>query len=108
MSPIRFRTRRGRTKTPMTDQELKDLVGSLAEKHATLAEAQQETDRRMRASREETDRQLRETDRFLKEVGKQIGGLGDKFGSFTEGLALPSMTRILREDFGMDVIAPRV
>lgn len=103
----------------MTDQELKDLVASLAEKHAALAESQQETDRRLRESleetdrriresREETDRQLQETGQFLREVGKQIGGLGDKFGSFTEGLALPSMTRILQERFGMQVISPRV
>lgn len=74
----------------MTDEELKDLVGSLAE------------------SQRETDRQLRETDRQVKELGRQIGGLGDKFGSFTEGLALPSMSRILTQRFGMDVIAPRV
>ena len=99
----------------MTDQELKDLVASLADKHAMLAdkhaaltEEQQKTERQWRESREETERQWRETGQFLKEVGKQLGGLGEKFGSFTEGLALPSMTRILRQDFGMDVVSPRV
>ena len=46
----------------MTDEELKELV-------ASLAVAQ------------------RETDRQLKELGKQIGGLGEKFGG--EGMALP-------------------
>ena len=47
-------------------------------------------------SQKETDLQIKEvsqvqkaTDRQLKELGKQIGGLGSKFGSFTEGLALP-------------------
>lgn len=74
----------------MTDEELKELVASLAE------------------SQRETDRQLRATDRQIKELGRQIGGLGDKFGSFTEGLALPSMTKILTQRFGMDFIAPRV
>ena len=67
----------------MTDEELKELVASLAESQ-------------------------RDTDRQIKELGRQIGGLGDKFGSFTEGLALPSMTRILSQRFGMDFIAPRV
>ena len=67
----------------MTDEELKQLVASLA------------------VSQQETDRQL-------KELGKQIGGLGDKFGSFTEGLALPSMAKILSEKFGMEVISPSV
>ena len=45
--------------------------------------------------------------RMIQEVGKQIGGLGEKFGGFTEGLALPSMTKILRERFGATFVSPR-
>jgi hypothetical protein len=56
----------------------------------------------------ETDRRMQDTDRQIKELGKQIGGLGAKFGSFTEGLALPSMETILRQRFGMEVISPSV
>ncbi|MFL6202960.1 MAG: DUF3782 domain-containing protein [Thermoanaerobaculia bacterium] len=89
----------------MTEQELRDHLAEVAER---LRISGEETDRRLRESGEKTDRHLRETDRHLRELGKQIGGLGEKFGSFTEGLALPSMTRILGQDFGMDVIAPRV
>ena len=88
----------------MNDNELKELV-------ASLATAQRETDRQLL----ETDRQLQETgrrqqetDQQLKELGKQIGGLGEKFGSFTEGLALPSMSKILSERFGMEVVSPSV
>ncbi len=87
----------------MIDQELRDLVATLAVRQSELTESQRETDRQMR----ETDRQMREAGRYLQEVGKQIGGLGEKFGSFTEGLALPSMTKILTQRFGMDVILPR-
>jgi hypothetical protein len=72
----------------MTDQELRDLVASLA------------------VSQQETNQQQQATDRQLKELGKQIGGLGEKFGSFTEGLALPSMKKILGQRFGMDMIFP--
>lgn len=74
----------------MTDQELRDIVASLAEQQ------------------KQTSQSLEETNRVIREVGRQIGGLGDKFGSFTEGLALPSMTKILTRDFQMDVVAPRV
>ena len=85
----------------MTDEELKALV-------ASLAVSQKETDRQLK----ETDRQLKETNIELKnlgkELGKQIGGLSNKFGDFTEGMALPSMSKILQEDFGMDTIAPRL
>ena len=51
---------------------------------------------------------MKETDRKLREVGQQLGGLGDKFGSFTEGLALPAMTKILSRDFHMNRISPRI
>ncbi len=42
-------------------------------------------------------RLFQETDRQLKELGKQIGGLGSKFGSFTEGLALRSSPNLGEE-----------
>ena len=63
----------------------------------------QETARQMR----ETDRRIRELDRLTREQSKQISGIGNKFGYFTEGLALPSMERILTEQFGMTTIMPR-
>jgi len=67
-----------------------------------LAVSQAETDRQMKESRKAVDKQL-------KELGKQIGGLGNKFGSFAEGLAYGSIKRILQEEFKMnDFIAPGV
>jgi len=87
-----------------TDREIREL-----------RESQKETDREIRELREaqkETDRQIkesqRETNREIKELGKQIGGLGKKFGSFTEGMALPSMEMLLREKFKMEVISPSI
>ena len=78
-----------------------------------LLQAQKETDRKFQETNlkfQETDRKFQETDRLqkenarLRELGKQIGGLGAK-GSFTEGLALPSMETILRQQFAMEIIA---
>jgi hypothetical protein len=68
---------------------------------AELAEAQKRTE-------EENRIRSAETEKFLRELGKQIGALGEKFGSFTEGMAFPSMRKLLQDDFHMDVIAPRV
>jgi len=73
----------------MTDQELKDLVASIA------------------IYQQETSKQMRETDKKLKELGKQIGGLGNEFGSFTEGMAFPSLEKTLRNHFGMENISFR-
>jgi hypothetical protein len=78
----------------MTTERLEQVV-------AELAEVQ-------RRNEEERRRERAETDRFLKEIGRQIGALGDKFGSFTEGMAYPSMRKLLQERCHMDVIAPRV
>ena len=78
----------------MTDDELKALV-------ASLAASQAETDRLMRESKAQVDKQL-------KELGKQIGGIGEKFGSFTEGMAFPSMAKILSERFKMEYVMPSV
>jgi len=85
---------------------------------AELVEAQKETERRFQETdkqikevseqQKKTDEQMKKTDRNIKELGKQIGGLSSKFGSFTEGLALPSMTKILQKKLGMNVISPSV
>lgn len=66
-----------------------------------LAEAQKRNE-------EESRRRTVEMEKFLRELGKQIGALGEKFGSFTEGMAFPSMRKLLQNEFQMDVIAPRV
>lgn len=58
----------------------------------------EETDKQFK----ETDRRFKETDRKFKETDRLIGGLGEGFGSFTEGLAYPSMRKILYEQYGID------
>ena len=78
----------------MTDKELKELVASLAKGQEALQAAQAETNRQL--------------NRRIKELGKQIGGLGNKFGSFTEGLFFPSLEKILRKKFKTSVVAQRV
>jgi hypothetical protein len=116
----------------MTDIELKELVASLAVRQtdseqrmdraeryleqagrdlAESAERHKEIDRTLAESaerRKEIDRERQETWRQIKELGKQIGGLGQKFGGFTEGMAYPSMKKILEQKLHMDTVSPRV
>jgi hypothetical protein len=115
-----------------TSEDVWRLLAELATAQAELTAAQKETDKQLKETDlllkevsqqqkenaqqlKETDRQQKEnaqqqkkTDKQLKELGQQIGGLGAKFGSFTEGLALPSMETILRQRFGMEVVSPSV
>ncbi|MDB9423862.1 DUF3782 domain-containing protein [Microcystis aeruginosa CS-564/01] len=97
-----------------TDKQLKEVSQQQKETELLLKEVSQQQKENAQQLKE-TDRQLqenaqqqKETDKQLKELGKQIGGLGAKFGSFTEGLALPSMETILRQRFGMEVVSPSV
>ncbi|MEI6706802.1 MAG: DUF3782 domain-containing protein [Methylococcales bacterium] len=100
----------------MTDQELKDLVASLSINQQKMAEEaaisrknlSEELAESSKKLNEELSKSRKEVDKALKELSKQIGGIANKFGSFTEGLALPSMTKILTEKFGMTTINPSV
>jgi chromosome segregation ATPase len=55
----------------MTDQELKDLVASLAIDRKETERMMQETDRRM----QETDRRMQETDRLFKESYQEVAAM---------------------------------
>ncbi len=90
-----------------TDRQLKEVSQQQKETELLLKEVSQQQKENAQQIKE-TDRQQQKTDKQLKELGQQIGGLGAKFGSFTEGLALPSMETILRQRFGMKVVSPSV
>ena len=103
----------------MTDQELKELVASLAVSHAKTdklfdkiakenSQTQIEISKKFKETDELLDKIAKENKRENKKLRQQIGGLGNKFGSFTEGMAFPSMSKILRKKFGMEFIGTRV
>ena len=58
-------------------------------------------------SQAETDRIVKETAQQIKRVDKQLGEPGNKWGTFTEGMAWPSLNRIMRRQFGADTVSPR-
>ena len=68
----------------------------------------QEAERRFKEFEKAMQAEWRETSKKIREVNQQIGGLSNKFGSFTEGLALPSMQKILFEKFKVDTVSPSV
>lgn len=50
----------------------------------------------------------KENNREISRVAKIVGDIGNKFGSFTEGMAFPSMDKTLRKQFGMETVSTRV
>jgi hypothetical protein len=86
----------------MTEQELKELLAEIAKNQAETAALQAETAAQMK----ETGRRMAETDKQIKQVNKQLGELGNRLGGFTEGMAWPSMEKLLRQ-FGMNDVGLR-
>ncbi len=84
----------------MTDQELNEML-------ADLIASQKEAVKEAKEAAIEVAEERKKTEREIRQVNKQLGELGNKFGSFTEGLALPSMEKILYQQFKMDVVNPR-
>ena len=82
----------------MSDQELKDLV-------ASLAIAQAETDKQLK----ETDKQLKETDRKLNKIAKLIGNIANNQGDVAEEYFINSLEDKM-ELLGIkfDVISPNL
>ena len=58
-------------------------------------------------SLEDIKKILARTAEITQQNAKLIGDLGNKFGSFTEGMAFPSMEKVLRGRFGMTTVATR-
>ena len=56
--------------------------------------------------KKESDERLKRIEKMIEENGKQIGGLGNKFGGYTEAMAMPSIRRILEERFDADFLGP--
>ena len=50
----------------------------------------------------EVSEMQKENAKQLKETRRQIGGLGNKFGGYTEAMAMPSIKRMLDERFDAD------
>jgi hypothetical protein len=93
------------------DAERRKIEAELAEEHrkanAERRKIEAELAEERRRIEEELAEERRMTERVIRQVNKKLGELGNKFGSFTEGMALPSMEKILYHQFKMDVVAPR-
>jgi len=94
----------------MTDQELRDLVASLAVAQAETDKQLKETDKQLK----ETDRQLKETDEQLKKTDEKInriaslvGNLANNQGDVAEEYFVNSLEESLRiSEIDFDFLIP--
>jgi hypothetical protein len=60
------------------------------------------------ASRREYDRMVASLERSMENANRQLGKLGNQLGALNEAAFFPSLERVLRQDFHMEIIAPNV
>ena len=77
----------------MSDQELRDLVGSLAIDNKEIKEQMKE----IQFAQKETDKQMKETDRKLQSIGIQLGNMSQNQGDIAEEYFINS----LKKDFNI-------
>jgi hypothetical protein len=94
-----------------TDRQLRDTDQQLKDTHREVEEAARvirENGRQFEEYKRENIRQFEEYRRSeaeaSRELRRQIGGLGNKFGDFAEGMAIPSLIEILAKRFGAEQI----
>lgn len=63
----------------------------------------QKNEEELKALRKEAEERSKAIDKKIAAVSEQIGGIGNKFGHYTEALILPSMDRMLHERFGVQL-----
>ena len=94
-------------------EEKRRVEEQVQEKERRAEEQVQEEKRRAEEEKRRAEAQVQEEKRraedtkSMRELREQLGGLGNKFGSFTEGMAFPSMEKVLRKRFGMTTVTTR-
>jgi hypothetical protein len=81
----------------------------LAELEKKFAAEKADMEKRLSAEKADMDRKLSaskaDLEKTIKQTNKQLGELGNKLGSFAEGLAYPTVERIMLEQLGMTSVS---
>ena len=87
-------------------QQRKEDMKEHAERDEELSEMKKQIMKEHAERKKETAERLKKMEKMIDENGKQIGGLGNKFGSYTEAMARPSIRRIPEERVDADFLGP--
>jgi hypothetical protein len=82
------------------EQSLEALKAQIAASQEAAVRGRETLNEDNRASRKQANKQL-------KKLRRQIGGLGNKFNRFTDGLGLPLVGKFLFKRFGIEDFMPR-
>jgi hypothetical protein len=107
-------------KMDITFEEIKQILAETATAQKVHASQMAELEKKYAAEKSDLDKKLAaekiemqqrmsaekaEMDKTIKQTQKQLGELGNKLGSFAEGLAYPTVERIMLEEMGMSTVS---
>jgi hypothetical protein len=82
------------------------------EREQKLAAEKAEREQKFAAEKAEREQKLGlqkdDLEKIIKQTQKQLGELGNKLGSFAEGLAYPTVERIMLEELGMTYVSQNI
>ena len=86
-------------------KQIEELAAEDRKHHAEIKDMQAENAKQQAKNDEQQDKNAKQIERMLAESenrNKEVGGLSNKFGRFTEELAEPSIRKILEDEFDAD------
>lgn len=86
------------------DEKVRKHIEEIFRIHQETSVYQRDADRILK----ETTQSQKENARMIKDLRRQMGEWGNKWGGFTEGMAYPSMVKVLTEQFELDQFAPNL
>ncbi len=84
---------------PVTLQDIYDLFKA---SQADLQASREEFDRRMAESKAEADRHMAKLEQLAADTSREVGRLGDRWGTFVENMVEPAVLRMFQER-GIDI-----
>ena len=93
----------------ITYEQIKEILAETARKQVDFTNWQQGDFANWKAEMQQINSEIQrtnaETARLVNQNNKQLGELGNKLGSFAEGLAYPTVERIMREQLGLTSVS---
>jgi flagellar biosynthesis GTPase FlhF len=104
------RTERERAEERERERIIREQARAEERERERIIREQARAEEREREQARERERIIREQarERERKEMNRQIGDMHRKWGTFTEGLLMPSIEEVLESHFGMTTISTRL
>jgi chromosome segregation ATPase len=100
------------TKLATQTEDMKQQTEDMKQRTEDMKQQTEDLKQKLALEKSELEKKLAfdktDLERTIKQTKKQLGELGNKLGSFAEGLAYPTVERIMLEQLGMSIVSQNV